>query len=246
MLHIMKLIQLLTAVGLSEIEAKVYMDLLEYGTQTISSISRTSKLHRPSIYRALPTLQEKGLINQRKVGKLIHYAAEPPEKLRTLLDAIHGELDTMIPQLMHMRDTATPIVKRLDGIAGVQAVYDDILRTVHKGDTLYRYSALQTADLEKKMQPKDFLQSCATYHIEQLIITNEHIAKKQKPSLDQTYKSISSDICDFNSNVSQIIYRNKIAYIDYNQPIAIIIENPSLATMQKDIFRLLYKTLPRL
>lgn len=241
----MELSSLLTAVGLSKTEAGVYMDLLEYGTQTISEISRTSKLHRPAIYRALPHLKEKGLVSERRIGKLIHYAAEPPERLRTLLHSLHDELDTVIPKLTQLQDNKTPVVRRLDGKAGIHAVYEDILRTLKKGETFYRYSSEGVEELKSVGLPKDYETERDKLQLERLVITNPEFIASREPSLEETLQVVPEEYLPFNYGVSQFIYGNKIAYVDYNQPIATIIENATFAQFQKDLFMMLYKSLRR-
>lgn len=239
----MKLKDLLTNFGLSTTEAGVYMDLLEYGTQTISEIARTSKLHRPAIYRALPHLKEKGLISERRVGKLMHYAAEPPDRLRNQISTLHEELDTLIPKLVQLQDNKTPVVRRLDGRAGVHAVYEDILATLNKGETYYRYSTEDENELDSVGLPKDFETRRDALQLERLVITNEEYIAAREPTLEESLQVVPHEYLPFSYGVSQIIYGNKIAFIDYTQPIATIIENPVLAQMQKDIFYMLFKQL---
>jgi sugar-specific transcriptional regulator TrmB len=239
----MEISTLLTTIGLTKTEAAVYMDLLEYGTQTISSIARTSKMHRPAIYASIPTLKEKGLISERRVGKLIHYAAEPPERLRSLLVPVHEELDALIPQLSKLQNNKTPTVRRLDGKVGVHAVYEDILRTLKKGDVFYRYSSENKKDLQRIGLPKDYETKRNEMQLERLVISNPEYIASREPALEESLKVVPKQFLPFDYHVSQIIYGDKIAFIDYSQPIATIIENPVLAKFQKDIFKMLFRKL---
>lgn len=236
---------LLTTIGLTKTESAVYMDLLEYGTQTISSISRTSKMHRPAIYASLPTLKEKGLISERQVGKLIHYAAEPPERLRSLLEPVHKGLDEVIPKLNQMQNKKTPIVKRLDGVVGIHAVFDDIVDTLKKGEEFYRYSSVIHSDLEKVGLPKDYEKRRDEKLLERLVISNDSYIASREPSLEESLRVVPDEFLPFDYDVAQIIYGNKIAFIDYSQSMATVIENPTLAKFQKDIFKMLFKRLDR-
>ncbi len=239
----MKINQLLTALGLTKEEATVYLDLLEYGTRTISSISRTSKLHRPAIYKALPTLSEKGLISKRKVGKLTQYSAEPPTRLRSLLDSVQEELDCIIPELTELQTKRTPLVRRLDGKAGVQAVFEDIVNTLKKGDEFYRISSEDVHDIESVGLPKDYEAKRDKMKLERLVITNPTYKAAREPKLEESLRVVPDNFLPFDYGVAQIIYGDKIAFIDYSQPIATIIENPTLAAFQKDVFKMLFKRL---
>ena len=239
----MKRKQRLEALGLTKTEAGVYLDLLEYGAQTVSSIARTSKLHRPAIYRALPTLIEKGLISQKRVGKLLHYAAERPERLNSLVQSFQAELDALVPELNQIQHESTPIVRRLNGKAGVYAVYDDIVETLKKGEEFYRYNAASHEDLLKTGLPKSYLKERENKQLERLVISNPDYIKSREPRLEDSLVVVPENFWPFDYNVSQIIYGDKIAFIDYTQPIATIITNPTLAKFQKDIFMMLYRQL---
>jgi sugar-specific transcriptional regulator TrmB len=240
-----KITTLLQAIGLNKTEIGIYMDLLTYGTQTISSISRTSKLHRPAIYRALPHLKEKGLISERQVGKLTHYAAEPPERLRSLLDVVHEELNTVIPQLNQLQSNKKPIVKRLDGKAGVHAVYEDILQSLKKGDEFYRYSSENSEHILTVGLPKNYTTVRDAMQLERLVISSPDYVASREPSLEESLRVVPDEFLPFSYGISQIIYGDKIAFIDYTQPIATVIENPTIAKFQKDIFMMLFRKLKR-
>lgn len=239
----MRVKQRLEALGLNQTEAAVYVDLLIHGTQTVSSIARSSQLHRPAIYRALPTLKDKGLISSRQVGKLIHYAAEPPERLQTLVEQFQGELDTLVPELNQIQHKSTPIVRRLTGKAGVYAVYDDIVHTLKKGEEFYRYNAASHEDLLETGLPKSYLEQRDKKQLERLVISNPDYIESREPRLEDSLVVVPENFWPFDYNVSQIIYGDKIAFIDYTQPIATIITNPTLAKFQKDIFMMLYRQL---
>lgn len=241
----MEIRNLLAALGLTHTEAGIYMDLLEYGNQTISSIARTSKLHRPAIYKSLPSLKEKGLISERRVGKLIHYAAEPPEKLRSLLETMHHELDTLIPTLTEMHETNKPIVRRLDGKVGLHAVFEDIIHTLKKGDEFYRITSVEARGLKEVGLPKGYEQARDEKRLERLVIANDHFIKTREPKLEESLRVVPDAFLPFDYNVSQIIYGTKIAYLDYDKKVATIIDNATLAQFQTDVFKMLFRQLGR-
>lgn len=49
---------LLKKAGLSERESDVYLALLSRFPATVSEIAKSGNLHRPDVYRALPSLME--------------------------------------------------------------------------------------------------------------------------------------------------------------------------------------------
>lgn len=241
----MELNKILNAIGLSKTEAGIYMDLITYGTQTVSSISRTSKLHRPAIYSAIPSLKEKGLISERIVGKLTHYAAEPPERLTQLLDAVRGELDNVIPKLNRLQKHKAPIVKYLEGKAGIHNVFRDIINTLKKGEEFYRYSSESSEDILSVGLPKNYENDRDALKLERLVITNPDYVAKREPLLEVSLRVVPKEFLPFSYGIAQIIYGTKIAFVDYKQEVATIIENPTLAEFQKDIFKMLFRKLER-
>lgn len=241
----MKLPKILTSLGLTPAEAEMYLTLIQFGPGTVSHISRESTLHRPAIYAAIPLLREKGLISQRRVGKLIHYSAESPERLRVLADIVHEELDTVIPKLTDRYAKKAPYVRRLDGKVGVHAVYEDILLTLKPGDTYYRFSSENIKDARQAGLPKNYEKNRDKMKLERLVISNPDYIASREPKLEESLRVVPDEFLPFDHHVSQIIYGNKIAFIDFNQPIATIIENETLAKFQTDIFKMLFKKLGR-
>jgi sugar-specific transcriptional regulator TrmB len=200
-------------------------------------------MHRPAIYAALPTLKEKGLISERQVAKRILYAAEPPTKLRALLKPVHEELDAIIPELTKLQENNKPTVRKLDGKQGIHTVYEDILTTLKKGDEFYRYSSESSKQLEKTGLPKGYEKRRDELGLERMVISNPDYVSSREPSLEESLKVVPDEFLPFDDDVSQIIYGDKIAFIDYKQQVSTIIENPTLAKFQKDIFKMLYRRL---
>lgn len=237
----MDLPALLSSIGLSKTESAIYIDLLQHGTQTVSSIARTSKLHRPTIYKALPSLIERGLVTERHVGKLTQYAAEPPEKLRGLLDTLNHELDLLIPTLADMYEDKKPIVRRLDGKAGLHEVFLDIIRTLKKGEEFYRITSVKEKSLREIGIPHGYEKERDDKKLERLVISNDEFIRNREPKLEESLVIVPQRHLPFSHNVCQFVYGNKIAYLDYDGKIATIIENPTLASFQKDVFKMLFR-----
>lgn len=57
-------IQTLVSLGLTSIQARVYLTLVEFGRLNEASISKMSKVARPDVYRNLSRLQQLGLIEE--------------------------------------------------------------------------------------------------------------------------------------------------------------------------------------
>jgi len=231
--------------GLSEKEASVYMALVELGPSTVSDISRKTSLHRPTIYQLLPNLIERELVSRSTRGKKKIFVAESPERLKKIAESITEEVSTFIPHLKSIYSSREkkPLVKFLEGKKGVTSVTEDILESLPRGSVFYRYSAIKTAEQTDKYLPKDYRKRRDNKGLERLVITNEKIAKGKKPRLEREIKILPSEEGLFDYDVTEIIYGDKIAFLDYNSETALLVENKKIAEFQKALFKSLYKRL---
>jgi sugar-specific transcriptional regulator TrmB len=76
--------QVLIDLGLTQVEARVYLTLVKSGPSRISAISKTSKVARPEIYRNLSKLQELGLV-EKIIKRPLEYRAIPIDEGVSLL-----------------------------------------------------------------------------------------------------------------------------------------------------------------
>ncbi len=90
----------LVSFGLSENEAKVYLYLLERGTEAGGSkIALGAKIHRQYVYLALRRLIEFGLVDEIKYGKHGKYKARPPIQLEKIAKKKTVEASDLAEQL---------------------------------------------------------------------------------------------------------------------------------------------------
>jgi sugar-specific transcriptional regulator TrmB len=235
----------LQKMGLSEKESAIYLALLETGPATISEVARKSGIHRPLIYKTLPGLEQKGLISKGPKGKLVQYVAEPPAKLATQFERLRADFDELLPQLEGVYTTADkkPIVKFLEGKHGIMSVFDDLVATLPRGGMFYRYSSAKDLAKNERYLPEDYRKKRDNKQLERLVITSEARAKAKKPRLERDLKTISADYDLFDDDITQIIYGNKVAFVDYNSETAILVESKVFADFQRKLFTLLYRNL---
>lgn len=236
---------LLQKLGLNEKESLVYAALVERGPSTVSTISRVSGLHRPQIYAVIPLLQSKGLVTIFPKGKQRRYAAENPAKLQTLLEATTQDLGKAMGALESLFNAqgGRPVIKYLEGPQGLKAVLTDLLHTMKQGETYYRVTSVQSYDSLRKYLPEDYTRQRNAKQLERYIITNENIAEQAKNLLDRTIKAIPPESALLEHDINMIIYGPKVAYIDYRTETAMIIESQTIADLQRELFKLLYKRL---
>ena len=238
----MKNVSLLQKIGLGKNEANVYLVLLAHGESTIADIARVSGLHRPLVYVALSRLKEKSLWSSLRKGKRLVYSAEHPRQLEASFAQVSDELHEALPGLVEVFEHSShrPSIRYLTGKQGVTEVYNDLLRTLHKGEVFFRYESPKEYKKQDKYLPRAYFDRvCDKREIQKYVITNERTLCDKPKQLERYVKAVPKSFDVFEYNVSQIIYTDKVAFIDFNSETAWIIENSQFATFQRQIFRLL-------
>ncbi len=238
--------RILEKIGLNKHESSIYLALLELGPSHIAQISEKSSIHRPLIYKALPSLIDRKLVTQTKRGKRTIFMAEPPNRLETLFDDLKIDFFEILPDLedQYSNNELKPRVRFLEGRDGTKRIFDDIVRSLKKGDVFYRYSSNRDGQEKKdKYVPRGYRKMRDEKKLERQVITNESTAQHKIAKLDRFVKIMPNDFGSFDHNVTEIVYGDKIAFIDYNSETAMIIESKRIADFQQHIFKMLYKKL---
>lgn len=242
----MKIKAILQKLGLSETEARVYTAILKLGSGTVAAISKTTGFYRPTIYKTLPLLTEKNLVLRFRSGKRTVYAAEKPTVLSSFFEVLQADFKQALPDLLKLYSSARhkPIVRYFEGKEGVRRVYVDLLETVKRGDIIYRYESPKDYRKNKKLYPRLYLERAGDHsEIEKFVITNKKTHEQRRPQLERYSKYIPPSEDPFEYNITQLIYDNKVAFIDYDTETACIIESAKFSQFQQRIFRLLFSSL---
>ena len=142
--------ELLEEIGLTKSEINVYLALLELGSSSTGKIVDKSKASSSKIYEILDRLMQKGLVSFIVKSGVKYFEAAPPERIMDYMrekeekfNQQKQELKHIIPELELKRKLSkykseATIFK---GIEGAKTVYDDILKTLKKGDEYYLMGA---------------------------------------------------------------------------------------------------------
>lgn len=238
----------LEKLGLSSDESRVYLALLEHGAMGVSDIARATKLYRTDVYEAVESLLHDGLVSVAPRGKYKRYSAESPRKLEARFLELSNRFDnemSSLNSLYESPDACRPKVKYVEGAEQIRAINDDVVTTLKKGDVFYRYSS---ANVKAEREKRDYLSKKYRVirdqkQLERFVITNVPNKERKTPRLGRAVKIVPPTFDLFDYNISQIIYGNKVAVIDYNTETAVVIENASVAKFQEKIFQLLFRKL---
>ena len=98
-------IDALTSLGLTMLQATVYLTLVESGNSTIKDIAKTAGVARQDLYRITSELQKRGLVEQI-ITKPITYKAIP------LKNGVNVLLDELQRKRIEAQTEATELIKR--------------------------------------------------------------------------------------------------------------------------------------
>lgn len=238
-------INILQRLGLDEKEAAIYMALLHLGPSSVSSISKETGLHRPTIYKFLPSLVKRGLITLVPKNRREVYAAENPHKLKGVIDSLAEEFKNALPDLEETYNSKgkKPVIKYLVGKEQIKFIYEDLVRTLNRGEVFYRYSSTKDGKKDVSWIPKDYKKLRDEKKLERFVITSEEGAKYKKPKLERSTRVVPRQYGLFDYDVTQVIYADRLAIIDDNTETAFIIENKTIAEFQKKIFKIIFDSL---
>ena len=241
----MRIEEILGSLGLRKDEIRLYLTLLEVPPATVSELARETGIHRPLIYRALPSLQEKGLISIVIKGKQKRYTAESPTRVEKLFRKLEQSFSALLPALetSYTNREDRPVMKYYEGREGIRRVFDDLLDTLKKGEVFYRYSSRRATEDGEKYLPRNYRERRDQKQLERFVITNEATSREKRKRLERALKVIPGKYGSFEYDVTQIIYGSKVAFIDYGSETASIIENPQMAAFQKHLFRVFFDSL---
>lgn len=128
---------LLLRIGLDDKEIEIYLALMSLKIARASAVAKAAKQDRSHTYLLLRNLEEKGLVSEVERGKVIHFVAESPDRLKQYVEDRERELhslspliDGILPILSSLTKplTGAPRVTMLKGIRGMKQMYRDALR----------------------------------------------------------------------------------------------------------------------
>ena len=238
--------KILENLWLSKNEISIYLFLLNNWNTNISEISKKTWINRPSIYSTIPNMIESGLLIEVLKWKRKHYSAQNPKILKTYLNQIEKDFDFIYEELEenYKKRKKRPILQSLDWKKWIKYIFADIVKTLKKWDIYYRYSSRKNID-KRWYLPENYKKIRDEKLLERFVITNDYLNKNQPKKVRKESVIIPKSFDLFEDDILKIIYKNKVAIIDYNSNQWFIIENPLFANFERKLFKLLFKFLKK-
>ena len=243
------------SIGLSEKEVAVLLVLLQEGPLFVSQIATSAKLNRTTTYGLLHDLSEAGLVSSiTKKGGAVRYQAIAPEMLPGFIErrqeelgATKREIEQALPQLLLLQKKGKilPKVQYFQGKKGVEQAYEDMIEH-NSSKMIYALTGLEGAmsALDMKIQ-NYFIGKRARLGIKADYVVPETTVARQATEDDAEklrYARFIPPQYNFNSEIC--IYDNKVSVLSYalENPIALIIEDETIAHAMKQIFKYVWES----
>lgn len=236
--------------GFTETEVKVYEFLVQNGEISVSQIISGTKIKRPTVYKALYSLKEKGLVVTADIKKKLHARPESPSKLVNVVEQKANEVEDIKSKLLasvsslsalYIHSTEKPVVRTYEGVAGLKQIYQD---TIEVGKTIF--ALVQTGEVDSEL----FNWLTSTYirkrrkarvHAKVIVSTGSWAKDYQKKDTEELRTSVLVPHDKFPIDHEVDIYGDKIAFIHYKKDeplIGVVIHHPAIAQTTKAWFDL--------
>ena len=233
-------ISILKKIGLTDTEAKIYVELLSLGATSIGKIVEQTGIFRKNLYDALYKLIEKGLVTYVIENKIKVFQAKEPDNLLRYVDEKKEELEELLPELnakalLHTPDIESEIYRGTEGIKTILKEclkYKEVLLIGATGDVETRLPYFWPHYNKKRQKLK-----CKW----KLLLVHEARNKPITKSNYYEYKVLPKILSGLNVIY---IYGDYVANILWlEKPIAFVIKHKVLANNYRNYFNFLWKTI---
>jgi len=245
----------LCQIGFTNNEAKIYLALINLGSQPANIIAKKAGLKRTTVYPLLDNLQKKSLISSFIKNGIKFFAVndinnilEYLERKKRLIDHQKDFVLDILPRMEQLRagSLSPPRVHYFEGADGVETVMNDSLKA--------RGPILSIASVEKwnNSDLNDFIKIYGKFiiekHIPMKILSKdtedarcffENSCKDTSHLLEMRYVKGGDDLFDNIVN----IYDNRVAIVSPEKgfEFGVLIDSEEFARTQRNIFELAWK-----
>ncbi len=251
-----KLIEQLAGFGLTNVEARVYMHLVNKPAKTILELARELDMPRTSIYDATLKLAEKGLIQKVVTFKSQKVQAYPLSILQAQIDKERQRVESLQEKLATLEAsvalaTTSPFTTEVRYFSGIKGFQQMMWNTTKAKGELVGYSQFGRVEVVGERFAVRHAREMSEHGITDRVITNP------EPEMLTHLGGDPHDVNDFRRlfQTTRILTRDKLyvsgdttiydnifalTYWKQGEVVGVEIENAEFAKTQKSIFELLW------
>ena len=237
----MELSSYLAHAGLTEVESRVYMNLLEMGSSLCGEISRKSGIHRRTVYDLLERLIGKGLVAYIKKNNRRYYECVHPKRFLELIKEKESEIDSIMPDLVAKYEGSTEKGETVfyRGTLGIKSVFEDQLS--EGKEILIMSGSPKTNEILKFYLPHYNRERVKRNIKVRILFDEKHReeieSKEKRPLMEIRYLPKDSG-----SLAATNVYGDNVAIILWiENPVAILIKQDKIAGGYRKMFELLWQ-----
>lgn len=238
------LIASLTAIGLSDKEARVFLALMELGQGTASAIAEKAKIKRAIAYFTLRNLIENGYAREVAGYRVKRYEAAPAGRLLQRVQANVENFRMMMPLLNAMQGANgdKPRIELFDGKEGILTAYRS-MEFARRSCYLTNWNAVQSSFPEEvRRWAKNAANVKNPNEVRNLIAddaTGREMARAMKGNPKQQFRLLPKDV-RYGMNFG--IADNTVAITSFDPLFAVVITSKEVAQCMSIIFELAWRT----
>lgn len=234
----------LTDLGLSENESRVYLACLSTGPAPILDIAQAAEMKRTTVYSVVEYLKDKGLMRIELKDNHKLFTAEHPDKLKTMIRLKEDVLEQSMPDMLELYDLKKNegFIKYYEGLEAIKNVYNGLIRDVQPGDD---YLIISNYDDWYNLDPdffSNFWERRARMNINvRILLEDAPAARALKAKERRTNHEIRLLPVGTKLSTNSVTTPQKTVTHQLTNPIfALVIENKSIIQMNKEVFEIMW------
>lgn len=228
-------------IGLTEVEAKVYLALLKNGSSLAGKISRDTGVHRRTVYDAIERLIEKGLVSYIRTNNRKYFEAVHPRRLLEILKERESDIVTMLPELeaqfKFVKEKKETVFFR--GKKAMQTIFNE--QMAHSGVVYYSGSSKVLGEICKSYLKK-FDSTRKEKGIKMKIVSDSN--GRDIKEMNNLYGCEARFLKKWEDNKTVVsVYGDNVVVINWDEdPIAIVIKEKEISKGFLNYFNILWNT----
>lgn len=242
--------KILESIGLTQSEAKVYLSLLELGSNSVGKIIEKSGVTSSKIYELLDKLIQKGLVSSVIKKGVKYFEAAPPSRILDYLKEKDNELKNqindikkIIPELELKQKLSREVseISVYKSMKGIETIFLIILNSLKKNDEYYVFGARTGATEAQRIFLLKYHEKRQAKGIKLKILFSKDIRNITQPYEQMKLTEVRYMDSGLMSPTQTMVVKDKTIIILWKEnPMGIIIDNKEITESYKKYFWFLW------
>jgi len=231
-------LKLLTDLGLSPTETRVYLASLKLGPTSVQEIAKKAKLSRTASYDVIASLQERGLMSTFERGKKKYFAAEEPERAVSYFRRRVHDLEDQIEMFSRSLDEMKmltggerPVVRFFEGREALFSLFSDLSSANAK-------ELLELANVDlvyEKLDPEILAEARKAFGTAKTKVRMLHSGELRNPAKNAEFCRLLPEFGEIGGEIW--IYGDRVAFSQWvGKMVVVIVQSTVFSDMARTLF----------